>query len=474
MPKRAHTVALATPCWPAPVSATMRRLPSRCASSAWPTALLILCAPVCARSSRLSQMRAPPTCCAQPLGEVERRLAADVVARQRGRARPRRTGRRRPSRSAASSSSSAAITVSGTKRPPKRPKRPSASGACWTSRPLRVGAHRASFAAATRRRTRSWSLMPAALSTPLAHVDAVRPHLAHRLRHVVRRRARPPAAAGALGDERLASRQCAYSASMSRVSRPRPVVDAPERRAGRRRRRRRARRGSRARRSARRALAARRRATARGRARSTRPARPCAPGPRRRTRRRAARSPGTTSRTLRACSLRRHARARAARRPRRSCRRPPPPPRRASSARVTPQILTRSRCSPHERREQLGVAHQRRARRAARRRRPRARRAAGRASRCPTRRSAGGPWQPAQQLVWRPRSTSSVVRSRALTPMIGEPSVECALQVGVVVHLDDGLHLEVLRGLDEVGRQVVLDQRRASRGSRRRRGRAPR
>ena len=57
----AHTVALATPCWPAPVSATMRRLPSRCASSAWPTALLILCAPVCARSSRLSQMRAPPT-----------------------------------------------------------------------------------------------------------------------------------------------------------------------------------------------------------------------------------------------------------------------------------------------------------------------------------------------------------------------------------------------------------------------------
>ena len=45
-PKRAHTVAVATPCCPAPVSAMMRRLPMRRASSAWPTVLLILCAPV--------------------------------------------------------------------------------------------------------------------------------------------------------------------------------------------------------------------------------------------------------------------------------------------------------------------------------------------------------------------------------------------------------------------------------------------
>ena len=48
----AHTVAAATPCWPAPVSAMMRCLPMRYASRPWPSALLILCAPVCARSSR--------------------------------------------------------------------------------------------------------------------------------------------------------------------------------------------------------------------------------------------------------------------------------------------------------------------------------------------------------------------------------------------------------------------------------------
>ena len=46
---------MATPCWPAPVSAMMRVLPMRLASSAWPSALLILCAPVWLRSSRLSQ-----------------------------------------------------------------------------------------------------------------------------------------------------------------------------------------------------------------------------------------------------------------------------------------------------------------------------------------------------------------------------------------------------------------------------------
>ena len=53
MPKRAATVAVATPCWPAPVSAITRRLPMRRASSAWPMQLLILCAPVWFRSSRL-------------------------------------------------------------------------------------------------------------------------------------------------------------------------------------------------------------------------------------------------------------------------------------------------------------------------------------------------------------------------------------------------------------------------------------
>src|SRR6266404_1976330 len=51
-PKRAATVAVATPCCPAPVSAMMRRLPIRCASKICPRALLILCAPVWSRSSR--------------------------------------------------------------------------------------------------------------------------------------------------------------------------------------------------------------------------------------------------------------------------------------------------------------------------------------------------------------------------------------------------------------------------------------
>ena len=46
IPMRAQTVAVATPCWPAPVSAMMRRLPMRRAISAWPMVLLILCAPV--------------------------------------------------------------------------------------------------------------------------------------------------------------------------------------------------------------------------------------------------------------------------------------------------------------------------------------------------------------------------------------------------------------------------------------------
>ena len=41
--------------------------------------LLILCAPVWFRSSRLSRMRAPPTSCAQPRGVVDRARAADVV-----------------------------------------------------------------------------------------------------------------------------------------------------------------------------------------------------------------------------------------------------------------------------------------------------------------------------------------------------------------------------------------------------------
>ena len=58
-PIRAHTVAVATPCCPAPVSAMMRFLPSRLASRICPTVLLILWAPVWHRSSRFRKMRVP-------------------------------------------------------------------------------------------------------------------------------------------------------------------------------------------------------------------------------------------------------------------------------------------------------------------------------------------------------------------------------------------------------------------------------
>src|SRR5574341_952031 len=44
-PRSAQAVAVATPCCPAPVSAITRGLPMCFASSAWPSTLLILCAP---------------------------------------------------------------------------------------------------------------------------------------------------------------------------------------------------------------------------------------------------------------------------------------------------------------------------------------------------------------------------------------------------------------------------------------------
>ena len=55
----AAAVAVATPCWPAPVSAMRRVFPIIRARRAWPRALLILWAPVCSRSSRFSHRRKP-------------------------------------------------------------------------------------------------------------------------------------------------------------------------------------------------------------------------------------------------------------------------------------------------------------------------------------------------------------------------------------------------------------------------------
>src|SRR5215472_17353055 len=122
-PARAQTVAVATPCWPAPVSAMIRRLPSRRATSAWPRALFSLCAPVWQRSSRLRWMRAPPKC------------AVSRSAEYRGVGRPTNacrcacssswySGSDQASRQAPSSSSSADISVSGTYCPPYGPNLP--------------------------------------------------------------------------------------------------------------------------------------------------------------------------------------------------------------------------------------------------------------------------------------------------------------------------------------------------------------
>ena len=82
---------VATPCWPAPVSAMMRVLPMRRASSAWPSALLILCAPVWSRSSRLSQTGRPDR-----LGEPRApRRAASGGRRSRAAGARGRPGSRR-------------------------------------------------------------------------------------------------------------------------------------------------------------------------------------------------------------------------------------------------------------------------------------------------------------------------------------------------------------------------------------------
>ena len=66
IPILAAAAAVATPCWPAPVSATTRDLRIRRASRTWPRALLSLCAPVWRRSSRFRAIRAPPHALGQP------------------------------------------------------------------------------------------------------------------------------------------------------------------------------------------------------------------------------------------------------------------------------------------------------------------------------------------------------------------------------------------------------------------------
>ena len=80
-PSSAAAVALATPCWPAPVSATRRVLPIRFASRAWPSTLLILCDPVWLRSSRLSST-VTPSSLAEAMARRGTGWAAGEVAEQ--------------------------------------------------------------------------------------------------------------------------------------------------------------------------------------------------------------------------------------------------------------------------------------------------------------------------------------------------------------------------------------------------------
>ena len=132
-PSSAQAVAVATPCWPAPVSAMTRDLPRRRVRSAWPEGVVDLVGAGVGEVLALEvepESTAADVACAgpgrqvarplerelggQPVGPVERRRAAGVRRQQRRAARPRTAGPSRSSRQARSSCSSAAISVSGT------------------------------------------------------------------------------------------------------------------------------------------------------------------------------------------------------------------------------------------------------------------------------------------------------------------------------------------------------------------------
>ena len=91
-PSSAAAVAAATPCWPAPVSATTRCLPMRLASSAWPSTLLILCEPGVVEVLALEQQRAAE------LGGEPLAPRRGATGGRRSRAAGRRARRGRPGR----------------------------------------------------------------------------------------------------------------------------------------------------------------------------------------------------------------------------------------------------------------------------------------------------------------------------------------------------------------------------------------
>ena len=176
-PSSAHAVAVATPCWPAPVSAMMRVLPMRRASSAWPSALLILCAPVWSRSSRLSQTgwptasesrRASYSGVGRPAKSRSRRCEVGVVAVVGARLDPRRLelgerGHQRLGDELAPVGAEAVLDGGHAAQPP--PASPAAIS--------------------RKRRTFSGSLMPGSRSVPGRGVDRPRVDVGDRLGEVV-------------------------------------------------------------------------------------------------------------------------------------------------------------------------------------------------------------------------------------------------------------------------------------------------
>ena len=119
-PARAQAAAAATPCCPAPVSATTRLAPSRRARCAWPSALLILWAPVWARSSRLIHTSAP-----QAFDKPRARVSGvgrPIHSRRSSSNAPIARSSAKNSRALRSRRESAGISVSGAKRAAERPE----------------------------------------------------------------------------------------------------------------------------------------------------------------------------------------------------------------------------------------------------------------------------------------------------------------------------------------------------------------
>ena len=78
-PKRAQAVAVATPCWPAPVSAMMRFLPMRRASRIWPMHVVDLVRAGVVQLVALEIDLGAAEMLGQALGEIERAGPADIM-----------------------------------------------------------------------------------------------------------------------------------------------------------------------------------------------------------------------------------------------------------------------------------------------------------------------------------------------------------------------------------------------------------